>query len=310
MRKKVSVFGAGNVGASLAQLIVFNGIADCALVDVASGVAAGKALDLSEARPIYGSDVKVEGSTDAAIIKGSDVVVITAGITRKPGMSRDQLLETNARIVANCAESVKKFAPKSIIIVISNPLDAMTWLAAEVSGFEKNRVMGMAGVLDSARFVSFLADELGASVKDIQAMVLGGHGDQMVPVLSSSNWQGEPVEKLLPKEQLQKIIDRTRNAGAEIVSLLNTSAFYSPAAGAFLMIKAIFGDEKRLLPCSAFLNGEYGVSGLFIGVPVILGKDGVEKVIMLDLSAREKKELAKSVAAVSGLVDALKKLKI
>jgi len=310
MRRKIAIFGAGNVGASLAQLIVFSGIADCALVDVAPGVAEGKALDLSHARPVYGSDVKVEGSVDASIIKSADIVVITAGITRKPGMSRDQLLETNARIVAQCSDAAKNFAPKSIIIVISNPLDAMTWLAAEKCGFDKKRVMGMAGVLDSSRFVSFLATELDASVKDIQAMVLGGHGDQMVPLLSCALWQGQPIEKLIPKDRLEKIIERTRNAGAEIVSLLNTSAFYSPAAGAFSMIKAALWDEKRLLPCSAFLDGEYGAKGLFIGVPVILGRNGIEKVVELELTASEKKDLEKSVAAVSGLIDTLKKLKI
>jgi malate dehydrogenase len=310
MRKKISIFGAGNVGTSLAQLVVFTGLADCAMVDVAAGVAEGKALDLSQARPVYGTDVKIQASDDASIIKGSDLVVITAGITRKPGMSRDQLLETNARIVAQCASGVKKHAPKAFIIVVSNPLDAMTWLASEVSGFEKNKVMGMAGVLDSSRFISFLADALDASVKDIQAMVLGGHGDQMVPLLSYANWQGQPVEKLLPREELSKIVDRTRNAGAEIVAKMNTSAFYSPAASAFSMAKAIFYDEKRLVPCSAALNGEYGIKDIFLGVPVILGRGGVEKIVELKISKEEKAELEKSANSVQNLVNELKKLKI
>jgi malate dehydrogenase len=310
MRKKISIFGAGNVGASLAQLIVASGIADCSLIDVAPGLAEGKALDLSHARPLYGRDVKVEGGEDDALVQGSELVVITAGVTRKPGMSRDQLLETNARIVAQCAASVKKHAPQAFVIVVSNPLDAMTWLAAETTGFKKNKVMGMAGALDSSRFISLLADELKVSVRDIQALVLGGHGDQMVPVLSSATWQGQPAAGLLTKEQLSKIIERTRNAGAEIVSKMKTSAFFSPAAGAFAMLKAIFQDEKRLLCASVRLDGEYGVKGLFIGVPVVLGKDGVEKVVELELTGEEKAELAKSKEAVANLVSELKKLKL
>jgi len=310
MRKKVSIFGAGNVGASLAQLLVLSGIADASLIDVAPGLAQGKALDLSQARPLYPADVKVEGSTDPAIIKGSDLVVITAGITRKPGMSRDQLLETNARIVAQCASAAKKYAPKAIIIVVSNPLDAMTWLAQKKSGFEKRRVMGMAGILDSARFISFLANALAASVKDIQALVLGGHGDQMVPLLSSATWQGRPVADLIPRNQLEKIVERTRNAGAEIVSLMNTSAFYSPAAAAFTMLKAVFSDEKRLFPCSVALSGQYGVKDLYLGVPVILGKEGVEKVVELKLSKAEKEQFAQSAESVRNLVAQLRKLKL
>jgi len=310
MRKKVSIFGAGNVGASLAQLLVSSGIADCALIDVAPGLAEGKALDLAQARPLYGADVKIEGGEDSSLIQGSDLVVITAGITRRPGMSRNQLLETNARIVSQCAAAVKKHAPQAFIIVVSNPLDAMTWLAADITGFKKNKVMGMAGALDSSRFVSLLADALKASVKDIQALVLGGHGDQMVPVLSAATWQGQPVAQILARDQLSKIIDRTRNAGAEIVSKMNTSAFFSPAAGVFQMLKAIFADEKRLLCASAWLKGEYGIKGLFIGVPIILGKDGVEKVVELEMTREEKAELEKSRAAVSKLVSELKKLKI
>jgi len=310
MRKKISIFGAGNVGASLAQLVVYNGTADLALVDVLAGVAEGKALDLSQARPLYGSDVKIQAGDDPLIIAGSDLVVITAGITRKPGMSRDQLLETNAKIVAQCAAAVKKHTPAAFIIVVSNPLDAMTWVAAEVSGADKKKVMGMAGVLDSSRLVSLLADELKASVKDIQAMVLGGHGDQMAPVLSCATWQGRPIEKLMPRERLEEIIARTRNAGAELVAKMNTSAFFSPAAGAFEMLKAVCNDEKRLLACSARLDGEYGLKDIFIGVPVVLGAAGVEKIVELALNAGEKAELEKSAESVRNLIRGLKKLNL
>jgi len=310
MRKKIGIFGAGNVGASLGQLIVFTGVADLALVDVIEGLAEGKALDLSEARPVYGSDVRVIGGTDPAIIQDADLVVLTAGITRKPGMSREELLETNARIVGRCAEAVKKYARNAFVIVVSNPLDTMTYVVAEKTGFSKNRVMGMAGVLDSARFRYFLSEALGASVKDIQAVVLGGHGDEMVPLLSYATWQGEKVEKLIPSEALSKIIERTKNAGAEIVSKLKTSAFYSPSASVFEMIKTIFNDEKRVLPCSAWLNGEYGVTGLYVGVPVILGKGGVEKILELELTDKEKELFEKSVQAVRLSVEKLKGLKV
>lgn len=310
MRRKLAIFGAGNVGSALGQLVIFTGLADLALVDIVEGLAEGKALDLAEARPIYGTDVRVEGSTDASIIQGSDLIVITAGITRKPGMSREELLETNAKIVAQCAEATKKYAPQALVIVISNPLDAMTYVVAERTGFPKNRVMGMAGVLDSARFRHFLAEALGASVKDLHAMVLGGHGDEMVPLLSYAVWQGEKVEKLISPEVLNKIVERTKNAGAEIVAKLKTSAFFSPAASAFEMIKAIFNDEKRLLPCSAWLDGEYGVKGLYIGVPVILGKEGVDKVVELPLTAKEKELFERSVQVVRSSVERLRGLKI
>ncbi len=309
MRKKIGIFGAGNVGASLGQLIVFTGLADLVLVDIAEGIAEGKALDLGAARPIYGSDVKVAGGTAAALIQDADLAVITAGITRKPGMTREQLLETNAKIVGQCADAIKRYAGSAIVIVISNPLDTMTWVAAETTGFDQKRVMGMAGALDSARFRHFLAEALGASVKDLQAMVLGGHGDEMVPLLSYSTWQGEKVERRVSPEVLNKIVERTKNAGAEVVAKLKTSAFYSPAAGAFEMIKAICNDEKRLLPCSAFLNGEYGVKGIFVGVPAVLGKDGVEQVVELELTASEKQLFEKSCAGVRASVERLKSIK-
>lgn len=309
MRRKIGILGAGNVGASLGQLIVFTGLADLALVDVAEGLAEGKALDLAEARPLYGSEVEISGGTDVSLLQDSDLVVITAGMTRKPGMTREQLLEANARIVKECANAVKKFAEEAFVIVVTNPLDAMTWLVSEITNFPKTKVMGMAGILDSARFKHFLADALNVSVKDLQAIVLGGHGDEMVPVLSSATWQGIRVENLLSVEQLGQIVERTKNAGAEIVSKMKTSAFFSPSASVFEMIKAIFYDEKRLVPCSVWLNGEYGVKGLYIGVPVILGKNGVEKVVEIELTAGEKELFHKSVRAVQETVEELKGLK-
>ncbi len=309
MRKKITIFGAGNVGASLGQLVVFSGIADLAMIDIAEGIAEGKALDLAQARPVYGSDSKVIGGSDPSLTRDADLVVITAGITRKPGMSREELLETNAKIVGQCASAVGQYAGNALVIVISNPLDVMTYVASEAGKLDRRKVMGMAGVLDSARFRHFLSEAIGGSVKDIQAMVLGGHGDEMVPLLSYAVWQGEKIQKLVPAEVLEKIVTRTKNAGAEIVSKLKTSAFYSPAASAFEMIKAIFGDEKRLLPCSAWLNGEYGVKGIYVGVPVILGSAGVEKVVELELTAQEKESFAKSCQAVRSSVEKLKGLK-
>lgn len=298
------------MGASLGQMVVFTGIADLALIDIVEGIAEGKALDLAQARPLYGSDVKVEGGTEAALVKDADLAVITAGITRQPGMSREELLLTNARIVGQCAEATGKYAPNAFVMMISNPLDAMTYVAAQKTGFPKNRVMGMAGVLDSARFRHFLSEAIGGSVKDIQAMVLGGHGDEMVPLLSSAVWQGEKIEKVVSAEALEKIVSRTKNAGSEIVSKLKTSAFYSPAASAFEMIQAIFNDEKRLLPCSAWLEGEYGVNGIYVGVPVILGKGGVEKIVELELTEKEKELFAQSCQAVKSSVEKLKGLKV
>ena len=310
MRKKIAIFGAGNVGASLSQLIVQSNIADLALVDILKDLAMGKALDLAQAKPVYGSDVEIIAGSEPELIKGSELVVITAGATRKPGMTREQLLETNARICAQCARAIKKHTPGAIVIVVSNPLDAMTYLCAEITGFDKSRVIGMAGVLDSARLKLFLADALGASVKDIQAMVLGGHGDQMVPVLSYSSWQGERLERLLSKSRLKAIIERTKNAGAEIVSKLGSSAYYSPSASCFEMIKAILSDEKRLLACSAWLKGEYGLKGIYLGVPIILGKNGVEKVVELKLNSWELRQLKKSADTVFALINQLKKIKL
>ena len=310
MRKKISIFGAGNVGSALGQLLASSGTADLVLVDVVPGRAEGKALDLAQATPLYQRDIKIIGGENSRLIKNSNLVVITAGAVRKPGMSRDELLEINARIVQECARAIKKYAPKALVIVVSNPLDAMTWLCYKILGFKRERVMGMAGVLDSARFKYLLAQKLGASVKDLQAMVLGGHGDDMVPVLSTALWQGQRIDKLLSPKELKEIVQKTRNAGAEIVAKMQTSAFFSPSASIFEMIKAIFKDEKRLLPCSVIVQGEYGFKGIALGLPVILGARGVERIVELKLSRTEQKALEKSAQRVKNLIKKLNSLKI
>ncbi len=310
MRKKVTVVGAGNVGATTAMRIVEKELADVIMVDVVEGMPAGKALDICEAAPIESHDCTIDGCTaDYDKAKGSDIVIITAGIARKPGMSRDDLLSTNMGIVGNVCKEIAAVAPHSILIVVSNPLDAMCHVAFDSSGFPKNRVIGMAGILDSARFRAFIAMELKVSVENIQALVLGGHGDTMVPLPRYSTVAGVPITELMSPQRIETIVDRTRKGGAEIVGLLKTgSAYYAPASAAVEMAEAILRDKKKILPCAAYLDGEYGIKNLFIGVPVKLGANGVEQVIEITLTDEEKKALHNSAAAVQGLVDDMKRL--
>jgi malate dehydrogenase len=300
MLNKITVVGAGNVGATAAQRIAEKELArTVVMVDVAEGIPQGKALDQWESAPIELFDSRVIGSNGYDESAGSDIVVITAGIARKPGMSRDDLLNTNAGIVKSVAENVAKTSPNAIIIVVSNPLDVMCYVAMKASGFPRERVIGMAGVLDTARYRSFLAEALDVSVRDIQAMVLGGHGDTMVPLISYTTVSGIPITQFLDKAKLDAIVDRPRNGGAEIVKYLKTgSAYYAPSSGAVQIVEAIVLDQKRILPCSAWLDGEYGMKGLFLGVPVKLGRRGMEKIIEVTLTADEKAALAKSAEAV------------
>jgi len=307
MRKKVTVIGAGNVGATCAMRIADKELADVVLVDVVEGVPQGKALDLHESAPVEGYDVACVGSNGYAETANSDVVVITAGLARKPGMSRDDLLLANFEIVKGATEQAVKYSPNAILVVVSNPLDAMCWTAAQVSKFSKNRVVGMAGVLDTARFRSFIAQELNVSMENVTAVVLGGHGDTMVPLTRYSNVSGIPLEDLIPKDRLDALVTRTRNGGAEIVSLLKTgSAYYAPSAATVEMVESILKDKKKVLPCAALLEGEYGIQGLYVGVPVKLGARGIEQIYELKLTESEKKELDRSAAAVQELVDILK----
>lgn len=308
-RKKITVVGAGFVGSTAAHWAAQKELGDVVLVDINEGAAKGKALDLFEASPVEGFDSRVIGTADYADTKDSDVVIITAGLPRKPGMSRDDLLQTNAKIMKTVCENIKESSPNSTVIIVSNPLDAMALVAKETLGFPKNRVIGMAGILDSARFRSFLAEETGISVKDIQAFVLGGHGDTMVPMPRHVSIGGVPLTEMLPKDRIDALVDRTRKGGAEIVGLLKTgSAYYAPSVSAVEMAEAILKDQQRILPCAAFLEGEYGVNGIFVGVLCQLGGNGLEKVIELDLNDEEKAGLKNSVEAVQGLVEALKKL--
>lgn len=311
MKKKVTVIGAGNVGATAAMRVAEKDLADVVLIDVLEGVPAGKALDLTEAAPIEKHDSGITGVTgDYSEAKDSDIVIITAGIPRKPGMSRDDLLSTNMGIMREVTKEVAAVAPNTILIIVSNPLDAMCHVAYETSGFPKNRVIGMAGVLDSARFRAFIAMELNVSVENTHAFVLGGHGDTMVPLPRYSTVAGIPITELLPPDRIEALADRTRNGGAEIVGLLKTgSAYYAPASAAVEMAEAILKDKKKILPCAAFLEGEYGIDGLFIGVPVKLGEGGVEEIIEIDLTAEEKEALGHSADAVRGLVEDLKRLR-
>jgi len=303
MRKKVTVVGSGNVGATLAHRLADKQLADVVMIDIIEGVPQGKALDLLEAGPVEGYDVKVRGTNDYADTANSDLVVITAGFPRKPGMSRDDLLKANYDVVKGTVEQVVKYSPDCFLIVVTNPLDAMAQTAYKVSGFSKNRVVGMAGVLDTARYRTFIADALHVSVRDVQGFVLGGHGDTMVPVPRYTTVAGIPVAELMPQEQLDKIITRTRNGGAEIVNYLKTgSAYYAPSAAVAEMIDAIFNDRKKILPCAAYLEGEYGISGLFVGVPVKLGAKGIEQIIEIKLTAEEQAALQKSAASVKELV--------
>jgi malate dehydrogenase len=300
MVSKITVVGAGNVGATTAQRIAEKELArSVVMVDIADGIPQGKGLDQWESAPIELFDSRVTGTTGYEETAGSDIVVITAGIPRKPGMSRDDLLNTNAGIVGSCAAEVAKTSPNAILIIVSNPLDVMCYVAMKVSGFPRERVIGMAGILDTARFRSFIAEKLDVSVRDIQAMVLGGHGDTMVPLISYTSISGIPITQFLSKEELEPLVVRARNGGGEIVKFLKTgSAYYAPSSGAVQMVEAIVNDQKRILPCAAWLEGEYGMQGLFLGVPVKLGRKGMEKIVEIDLSADEKAALAKSADAV------------
>lgn len=310
MDKKVTVIGAGNVGATAAQRLAEKELCDVVLVDIIEGVPQGKALDLTEAAPIEKHDAHVAGANAYDVSKGSHIVIITAGIPRKPGMSRDDLISTNAGIVKAVTEQVVQQSPEAILIIVSNPLDAMCHVAYETSGFPKERVIGMAGVLDSARFRSFIAMELDVSVENTHAFVLGGHGDTMVPLARYSTVAGIPITELLPKERIDALVERTRNGGAEIVGLLKTgSAFYAPASAAVEMAESILKDKKKILPCAALLQGEYGINDLFVGVPVKLGAKGVEEIIEIQLTNEEQAALQKSAAAVQELKGVLKKLK-
>ena len=303
MRKKVTVVGAGNVGANCALRIADQELADVVLVDVVDGVPQGKGLDILESGPIQGYDVNITGTNGYEETANSDVVVITAGFPRKPGMSRDDLLLANYEIVKNSTEQVVKYSPNAILILVTNPLDAMCWAAWKVSGFSRNRVIGMAGVLDTARYRTFIAEALGVSVENITAMVLGGHGDTMVPLVRYTNVSGIPLTELLPADKIDALVTRTRNGGAEIVKYLKTgSAYYAPSAAAVEMVASILKDKKKVLPCAALLQGEYGVKDLFVGVPVKLGSNGIEKIYEVSLTDSEKAELAKSVSAVEELV--------
>ncbi len=308
-RKKISVIGAGFVGSTCAHWAAAKELGDVVLLDVNDGAAKGKALDLFEASPVEGFDSRVTGTSSYKDTAGSDVVIITAGIPRKPGMSRDDLLATNAKIMKDVCMGVKEFSPNSTVIVVSNPLDAMAFVAKETLGFPRERVLGMAGVLDGARFRSFIAEELNVSVKDVQAFVLGGHGDTMVPMPRHCSVGGVPLTEMLSKEKLDALVTRTRNGGAEIVGLLKTgSAYYAPAASAVQMAESILKDQKRILPCAAFLTGEYGVKDLFLGVLCKLGGKGMEKVVEVKLNDEERAGLDNSLKAVKELVEALRKI--
>ena len=307
MRRKVTVVGSGNVGATVAHRLADKQLADVVMVDILEGVPQGKGLDLFQAGPVEGYDVRIKGTNDYADTANSDLVVMTAGFPRKPGMSRDDLLKANFEVVKSAIEKAVKYSPDSILIIVTNPLDAMAQTAFRVSGFSKNRVIGMAGILDTARYRTFIAEALNVSVQNVQGFVLGGHGDTMVPVPRYTTVAGIPVSELMPKQQLDQIIERTRNGGAEIVNLLKAgSAYYAPSAAIVEMIDAIFNDRKKILPCAAYLEGEYGINGLFVGVPVKLGARGIEQILEIKLTPEEQSALQKSAAAVRELADIIK----
>jgi malate dehydrogenase len=305
VRRKVTVVGAGNVGATVAQEVARRDYADVVLVDIKEGLPQGKALDLNEAGPVLGYEPTLVGSNGYDETAGSDVVVVTAGLPRKPGMSRDDLVTTNEEIVGSVTEEAVERSPDAVLIVVSNPLDAMCHVAKDASGWPRERVVGMAGILDTARFRTFVAQETGSSARDVTAMVLGGHGDQMVPVVSATSVGGIPLHSLLADERIEAIVERTRKGGGEVVDLLGTSAWYAPGAAVVEMVDAIALDQKRVLPCTAYLEGEYGLDGLYIGVPVKLGAGGVEQIVELDLSERERSELERSADAVREVVGVL-----
>jgi malate dehydrogenase len=314
-RPKIALIGGGQIGGVLAQLCALRELGDVVLFDIVEGLPQGKCLDIAEAAPVDGFDINLKGTNSYDDIKGAEIVIVTAGLPRKPGMSRDDLIEVNSKIMTSVAEGIKKYAPKSFVIIISNPLDAMVTLCQKVTGFPYNRVIGQAGVLDSARFKAFIAWELGVSVKDVNAMTLGGHGDDMVPLVLYASVQGIPVLELLEKkykskkkanEVMEAMVKRTRGAGGEVVALLKTgSAFYSPASSAIAMAESILKDQKRVLPTCVHLNGEFGIKGYYVGVPTVLGAKGVEKILEFKLDAAEQAMMDKSVAAVKGLVDSL-----
>jgi malate dehydrogenase len=304
-RAKVTIVGAGNVGATCAQALAHRDYADVVLVDIKDGLPQGKALDINQMGAVLGYEPRVSGTNSYDDTAGSNVIVITAGLPRSPGMSRDDLVLTNERIVADVTAKVTAASPGAILIVVSNPLDAMCHVAKSASGWPRERVIGMAGILDTARFSTFIAWETGASVKDVTAMVLGGHGDQMVPVVSATSVGGVPVRKLVSAERIQAMVERTAKGGGELVELLGTSAWYAPGAAVAQMVDSILLDERRVLPCTAYLEGEYGINGLYMGVPVRLGPGGIEEIIELDLDADERKALDRSAAAVGDVVAVL-----
>ncbi len=313
-RHKIALIGAGNIGGTLALLAGLKELGDVVLFDVVDGVPQGKALDIAQAAPIEGYDAAFAGTGGYAAIKGADVVIVTAGVPRRPGMSRDDLLEINAKVMKAVGAGIKRYAPKAFVICITNPLDAMVWVLQKESGLPANKVVGMAGVLDSARFRHFLADEMDVSVEDVSAFVLGGHGDTMVPMVRYSTVAGIALPELvkmgwISKQRVTEIVQRTRDGGAEIVGLLKTgSAFYAPASAAIAMAESYLKDKKRVLPCAAHLSGQYGIKGLYIGVPVVIGAGGVERIVELSLNASEKNMLAKSVAAVKELIEACRRI--
>lgn len=308
-RAKITIIGAGNVGATCAHWAAAKELGDICLVDIVEGMPQGKALDLYEASPVEGFDAKIVGLNDYKETAGSDIVIITSGIPRKPGMSRDELLQTNVKIVADVTAKSVEHSPNAVLIVVSNPLDAMVFTAAKISDFPPNRVLGQAGVLDAARYRSFIAEEIGCSVEDVHAMLMGGHGDDMVPLPRYTTVSGIPVTQLIPAGKLEEIVNRTRNGGAEIVNLLKTgSAFYAPAASTIAMAESIIRDKKRVMPCAAYCDKEYGVGGYYVGVPCVLGKNGMEKVLEIELDPREKDMFTASVEHVKELSAAAEKI--
>jgi malate dehydrogenase len=303
-REKITVVGAGNVGGTTAQRLVETGRYDVVLLDIVDGIPQGKSLDLAQACPLVGSDASIEGTGSYKLTANSSIVIITSGVPRKPGMSRDQLLETNARIVKEVVQQASAVSPQAILLVVTNPLDVMTYVAHKVSKFPSERVLGMAGALDAARFRAFIAAELKVSVENIHAMVLGGHGDSMVPLIRYTTVAGMPLTEWLPKERIDALVQRTREGGAEIVALLKSgSAYYAPSASIASMVEAILLDTKKIMPCAAYCQGQYGVDGLFVGVPVKLGRRGVEEIVQLSLTAQEQEALSRSAAAVKELCE-------
>ncbi|MBS0472699.1 MAG: malate dehydrogenase [Proteobacteria bacterium] len=313
-RKKIALIGGGQIGGTLAHLVALKELGDVVLFDIMEGLPQGKSLDLAQSGPVEGFDAKLKGTNDYADIKGADVVIVTAGVPRKPGMSRDDLLGINLKVMSQVGEGIKANAPNAFVICITNPLDAMVWALRQFSGLPHEKVVGMAGVLDSARFRHFLAEEMGVSVEDVSAFVLGGHGDTMVPMPRFSTVAGISLVELvkmgwIKQDRLDQITQRTRDGGAEIVGLLKTgSAFYAPATSAIAMAESYLKDKKRVLPCAAYVNGPYGIKDLYVGVPTVIGEKGIERIVELELTASEKEQLAKSADAVKGLIDACKKL--